>query len=265
MNQIAESYPNLKYLNLGGYDGDRLITDKVIWNVIHSCLRIQEFIIYECKVFNITIKEIELYLKIKYINPGFSDKSLFVIVELYPNLRYLNLWNAQITDKGLYAIARSCYKLEYLNISYCRNISDKFLFEITGNCHNLQEFYFAEACRITDKSISCIINLYLNLQKLDIVFSREDVKDASTLIIIKRSPNLKHIEISGNDINDKVTETLVHTCHKLEYLDLSCCSFSVNHRFVMLYISAQDSSISNSNTVILPVQLSEKLLTHVSI
>ena len=95
LNRIAESYPNLKYLNLGGYDGNRLITDKglyaiadscykleylnissrkefseiAIWNVIHSCLRIQEFIIYECKISNTTIKEIELYLKIKYINP----------------------------------------------------------------------------------------------------------------------------------------------------------------------------------------------------
>ncbi|CAI2178792.1 1677_t:CDS:2 [Funneliformis geosporum] len=58
-------------------------------------------------------------------------------------------WNAQLTDKGLYAIARSYYKLEYLNISYYRNISDKSLFEIAGNCHDLQEFYFAEARWIT--------------------------------------------------------------------------------------------------------------------
>ena len=96
LNRIAESYPNLKYLNLGGYDGNRLITDKglyaianschkleylsisdrkkfseiSIWNIIHSCLRIQEFVIYECKISNTAIKEIELYLKIKYINPG---------------------------------------------------------------------------------------------------------------------------------------------------------------------------------------------------
>ena len=55
----------------------------------------------------------------------FGNKSLFIIVELYHNLRYINLWDAKITDKGLYAIARSCCKLEYLNISYCRNISDK--------------------------------------------------------------------------------------------------------------------------------------------
>ena len=160
------------------------------------------------------------------------------------------MWDAKITDKGLYVIARSCCKLEYLNISYCRNISDKSLFEIAGRCHALQEFHFAEACWITDKSISCIINSCPNLRKLDIAYSKGDVKDANTLMwrcfnieyldfsgamalwddrliiaIIKRSPNLRHIEIGCNDITDKVTEALAHTCHKLEYLDLICCAF----------------------------------------
>ncbi|CAI2166291.1 14291_t:CDS:2 [Funneliformis geosporum] len=81
----------------------------------------------------------------------------------YPNLRYLNLWDAQITDKCLYAITRSCCKLEYLNIFYCRNISDKSLFEIAGNYHDLQD--------------------------------REDVKDASTLM--RRCFNIEYLNFSG--------------------------------------------------------------------
>jgi hypothetical protein len=181
---------------------------------------------------------------------GFGDKSLFIIAESYPNLRYINLWDAKITDKGLYAIARSCCKLEYLNISYCRNISDKSLFEIAGSCHALQEFHFAKARWITDKSISCIINSCPNLRKFDIAFSCGDVKDASTLMrkcfnieyldfsdamalqndvliiaIIKGSLNLRHLEISHNDIGDEVTKAIAHTCHKLEHFELSSCSF----------------------------------------
>jgi hypothetical protein len=181
---------------------------------------------------------------------GFGDKSLFIIAESYPNLRYINLWDAEITDKGLYVIARSCCKLEYLNISFCENITDRSLFEIAGSCHTLQEFYFPEACWITDKSISCILNSCPNLRKLDIAFSCGDVKDANTLMqkcfsieyldfagvmalqndeliiaIIKGSPNLRHLEIGYNDIGDEVTEAIAHTSHKLEYLDLSGCSF----------------------------------------
>ncbi|CAI2186265.1 184_t:CDS:2, partial [Funneliformis geosporum] len=50
--------------------------------------------------------------------------------------------------------------------------------------------------------------------------SIENKDDRLIIAIIKRSPNLRHIEISGNDINDKVTEALAYTYHKLEYLDL---------------------------------------------
>jgi Leucine-rich repeat (LRR) protein len=114
----------------------------------------------------------------------------------------------------------------------------------------LQEFYFAKAHWITDKSISCILNSCPNLRNLDIAFSKGEIKDANMLIqrclsieyldftdvmtfcndalivaIIRASPNLRHLEISGNDIGDEVTEALAHSCHKLEYLDLSCCSF----------------------------------------
>ncbi|PKY29203.1 hypothetical protein RhiirB3_445747 [Rhizophagus irregularis] len=49
--------------------------------------------------------------------------------------------------------------------------------------------------------------------------------DALIVAIIRTSPNLRHLEISYNDIGDEVTETLAHTCHKLEHLELSGCSF----------------------------------------
>jgi Leucine-rich repeat (LRR) protein len=182
---------------------------------------------------------------------GFSDNALILIAGAYSNLRYLNLCDAQaITDKGLYTLTGSCYKLEYLNISYCRNITNKSLFGIADNCHDLQEFHFAEARWITDKSISCILNSCPNLRNLDIAYSKEDVKDASTLMrrhfkieyldfsgamafrndtlivsIIRVSPNLRRLDIGSNDINDEVTEALAHSCHKLEYLDLTCCTF----------------------------------------
>ena len=45
------------------------------------------------------------------------------------------------------------------------------------------------------------------------------------IAIIRASLNLRHLDISYNDIGDKVTEALANTCHKLEYLDLDCCKF----------------------------------------
>ena len=49
--------------------------------------------------------------------------------------------------------------------------------------------------------------------------------NALIVAIIRTSPNLRHLDISHNNIGDEVTEALAHTCHKLEYLDLDCCKF----------------------------------------
>ena len=49
--------------------------------------------------------------------------------------------------------------------------------------------------------------------------------DALIVAIIRASLNLRHLEIGHNDIGDEVTEALAHSCHKLEYLDLSGCTF----------------------------------------
>jgi len=182
---------------------------------------------------------------------GISDKTLIRIASSYPNLKHLNLWdNQMISDRGLCEIAQTCNKLEYLSISYCRDITDKSLIAIAESCRNLREFYFNEAHWITDRSISCILNSCSNLRCLGIPASRGKIKDADMLIqahlkieyldfagvmafrndflivaIIRSSPNLKHFNISHNDVGDEVVEALAHTCHEIEYLDLGGCDF----------------------------------------
>ena len=171
------------------------------------------------------------------------------------------MWDTRvITDKGLCAIAGSCRKLEFLDISYCRDITDESLFEIAENCHFLQEFHFAEARWITDKSISCIINLCPNLRNLDIIDSRGKIENANMLIqrrlsieyldfsgvvafcndalivaIIRTSPNLRHLAIGRMDIGDEVTKAIAHTCHKLESLELGWCAFITEPSFSSLH------------------------------
>ncbi|CAI2183767.1 19746_t:CDS:2, partial [Funneliformis geosporum] len=44
--------------------------------------------------------------------------------------------------------------------------------------------------------------------------------DVLIIAIIKRSPNLRHLEIGYNDIGDEVIEALAYKCHKLEHLEL---------------------------------------------
>ncbi|CAJ0873538.1 5295_t:CDS:2, partial [Entrophospora sp. SA101] len=222
---------SLTHLKLTYYHS---ISHKIIKSIVDSCPNI-------------------IHLDFKS-SEGFSDKALIIIAESYPNLKYLNLWdNKLITDKGLSTIAQLCYKLEYLNISFCKSITDESLIKIAESCQNLEEFYFSEARWITDKSISCVINQCPKLRCLDIAFSRGKIEDTSLLTrrslsmeyldfsgvmaylnddfivaIIRSSPNLKHFDISGNDIGNDPIEAIAHTCHKLEYLELDGNDFITN-------------------------------------
>ncbi|GBB93308.1 hypothetical protein RclHR1_21480004 [Rhizophagus clarus] len=102
---------------------------------------------------------------------GFSDKTLNRIAESYPNLKYLNLGiyyherkddTGLITDKGLYAIANSCYKLEYLDISFRIEFSEESICNIIHSCLKLQALHI-HGCRITYKTIR-ETRLYLKLK-----------------------------------------------------------------------------------------------------
>ena len=88
---------------------------------------------------------------------GYSDKALNRIAESYPNLKYLNLGKDKyvsshagiITDKGLFALANACRKLEYLNISHRIEITGTSISSIIRSCLRLQELVLS-FCRITD-------------------------------------------------------------------------------------------------------------------
>ncbi|GBC51681.2 hypothetical protein GLOIN_2v1763772 [Rhizophagus irregularis DAOM 181602=DAOM 197198] len=130
---------------------------------------------------------------------GFGDKTLNRIAETYPNLKYLNLQKSGfvtfngggVTDKGLCAIARSCLKLEYLNISYRTEITWISICNIIHSCPRLQHLDFSY-CGVTNEIIkeigsSCLNLKYLKLEGCDIV-SKEAIDQ-----LISLNPNI-HVE-----------------------------------------------------------------------
>src|SRR2546423_7006688 len=105
----------------------------------------------------------------------FSDKTLNRIAESYSNLKYLNLQKDEyvscnmsiITGEGLYAIARSCHKLEYLNISHRSDICGQSICNVIRSCPRLQQLDLSY-CKITDVTIEEIASLCLNLKYLNL-------------------------------------------------------------------------------------------------
>ena len=129
---------------------------------------------------------------------GFSDKTLNRVAETYPNLKYLNLQKSRykspndgkVTDKGLCAIARSCHKLEYLNISYHTEIIGISICDIIHSCPRLQhlEFSYYEVTNEIIKEIasSCLNLKYLKLEGCDV--SKEAIGQ-----LVSLNPNI-HVE-----------------------------------------------------------------------
>ena len=95
------------------------------------------------------------------------------MAKLYPNLKYLNisaLYNRfrPKNDIDLTAIANSCLKLEYLNISNRTEFSEKSICNVICSCPRLQhlDLSFCEISDITIEEIarSCSNLKYLNLK-----------------------------------------------------------------------------------------------------
>src|SRR3954452_12554725 len=97
---------NVTHLEISYYHS---LSDKKIISIVHSCPNI---------------------IHLSFINSiGFSNRALELIASSYSNLKYLNLCNDQldgftsfhireVDDGGLWRIAKTCHKLEYLNITY---------------------------------------------------------------------------------------------------------------------------------------------------
>jgi len=113
---IAESYPNLEYLNISNLGGGfRSENDIGLTAIANSCHKL------EC--LNIS-KHTE-----------FSEISICNIIRSCPKLRQLDLSYCVITDITIEEIARSCLNLKYLNLKECYNISKEAVDQLNPNIH----------------------------------------------------------------------------------------------------------------------------------
>ncbi|CAI2199389.1 7435_t:CDS:1, partial [Funneliformis geosporum] len=137
---------------------------------------------------------------------GFSSKALELIADLYTNLKYLNLCDdrsggfrgfraREIDDECLTAIADSCHKLEYLNISNRTEFSEIAICNVIRSCPRLQRLNLSY-CKITDITIEEIAKPILNLKYLNLKGCFKISKE----VIDQLNPNT-HVE-NYQDPND---------------------------------------------------------------
>ena len=145
---------NVTHLEISYYHS---LSDKKIISIVHSCPNITH---------------------LSFINSiAFSNRALELIAGSYLNLKYLNLCNdrsdfrsfrtREVDDSGLWRIAKSCHRLEYLNISNRTEYSETSICNVIRSCTRLQQFDLSY-CVITDITIEEIARSCLNLKYLDL-------------------------------------------------------------------------------------------------
>jgi Leucine-rich repeat (LRR) protein len=80
--------------------------------------------------------------------------------------------------------------------------------------------------RSFNKGSAHLDSVQLPLEYLDFSGGMAFRNGALIVAIIGSSPNLRHLDISGNKFADTIIGALAHTCHKLEYLDICACTFA---------------------------------------
>ena len=146
---------NVTHLEISYYHS---LSDKKIISIVHSCPNITH---------------------LSFINSiAFSNRALELIASSYPNLKYLNLCidrpggfrsfhTREVDGSGLWRIAKSCHRLEYLNISYRTDITETSICNVIRSCPRLQQLNLS-FCKITNITIEEIARLYLSLKYLDL-------------------------------------------------------------------------------------------------
>ena len=170
---------NVTHLEISYYHS---LSDKKIISIVHSCPNITH---------------------LSFIDSiAFSNRALELIASSYPNLKYLNLCidrpggfrsfrTREVDGSGLWRIAKSCHRLEYLNISNRREYSETSICNVIRSCPRLQQLDLS-FCQITDITIKEIAGSCLNLKYLNLEGCSNISKEAVDQLV-SLNPNI-HVE-----------------------------------------------------------------------
>lgn len=146
------------------------------------------------------------------------------IVELVSNchqIKHLDISWCYLTNQSVFAIAKNCPELEFLNLDGNHQIDDSGINALSKNCRNLKVLKLKD-CRIKD--ISSIGTYKLPLTEL-YLYRCDNVSNESLKTIIKNcGETFIHLELASvQDLQDDSLNLIGQRCKKLVYLGVRAC------------------------------------------
>ena len=136
-----------------------------------------------------------------------------------------------ITLKGKYlreVLDHCCSTLQSFDVSGCFQVDDTVLIDILTRCNQLKYLDIENCRKISDKGVD---GLVCSKRKLDSINIGGDYNITNTGLkkFITNFPNLRdlrHLHVSGLDINDDVIYSIVDNCSDLTSLSISFADIS---------------------------------------
>ena len=162
-------------------------------------------------------------LRLKY-NEYLSKLNDEGVVELVSNchkIKHLDIGWCYLTNQSVFAIAKNCPELEFLNLNGNHQIDDSGINELSKNCRHLKVLKLQDCC-IED--ISSIGTYKLPLEEL-YLYRCDNVSNESLKTIIKNcGKTLIHLELASvRDLQDDALDLIGKHCKKLVYLGIRAC------------------------------------------
>lgn len=171
-----------------------------------------------------------------FFSPFPTDVALKFVPSFCTGLRELSVSDcANITDFGLYELAKLGATLRYLSVAKCDRVSDAGLKVIARRCYKLR-YLNARGCEaVSDDSITVLARSCPRLRALDI--GKCDVSDTGLHALAESCPNLKKISLRNCDmITDRGVQCIAYYCRGLQHLNIQDCQITLEgYRAVKKY------------------------------
>ncbi|XP_060219280.1 F-box/LRR-repeat protein 3 isoform X1 [Lycium barbarum] len=130
-----------------------------------------------------------------------------------------------ITDKGLYAIARNCREIRELDLYRCKGIGDDGLYALSSGCKRMQKLNLSYCSEVTDKGIECLGHLpeLYNLEMRSLL----NVTGTGLTALATRCCGLAELDVKDcANIDDSGFMALAYYSRNLQQINLSHCAIS---------------------------------------
>ncbi|CAM9101386.1 unnamed protein product [Hapterophycus canaliculatus] len=173
-------------------------------------------------------KRLDLYVHQTETGRPVTDAVVQEVCKLRPDMIGLSLRDCtEVTDVGLWCIARHTTALRELNISGCQSVTNIGLRSLAICCDKMEQLDFTSCTRLTDLGLRVLGGGCWSLKSLTLEGCAH-VSDTGVAELAKMSTGLTYLNISRcervGEYGDRALIQLGRSCHQLKGLDAFGCS-----------------------------------------